>query len=326
MREIVNAFAEQYAFGVFVQHFYAFTLVLVRMAGLMTIGPVFGQRLVPINVRVLLVFTMAVLITPTLTDQTDRGFQRLDTNQDGRLVRDEVPDQLEARFDRLLERAGKRPHDFLVKEEFQYASHHLAIPPTFLDYAWAGVGEFAMGLVLGLGVLIILSGLQLAGELIDQQTGLSMGEISNPSLEINGSITGQFLFLFGTVLLLITEPLNGHLMLVGSLVETFQTLPVGEAAISESTIDLLKTLVQQSLILGIRVAAPLLAVMSLVALTMGFLGHTVPQLNVLVIGFPIRASVSMIVMGFVIAGAADQIVVILPETIDAIRSNLSGLE
>lgn len=326
MPEFAEQFVRQLALGSLMQQFYAFTLVLVRMAGLMTIGPLFGQRLVPVNVRVLLVFAMAVLITPTLTYQTKRGFVRLDANNDGRLTRDETPGQLQPRFDRLLERAGKRPGEALTRAEFEFATTQLAIPPTFVDYAWVGAGEFALGLVLGLGVLIILSGLQLAGELIDQQTGLSLGEIANPGLEIRGSITGQFLFLFGTVLLLITEPLNGHLMLVGSLVETFQTLPVGEAAITESTVELLSTLVQQSLVLGVRVAAPLLAVMSLVALTMGFLGHTVPQLNVLVIGFPVRASVSLIVMGFVIAVAADQIVVALPETIDAIRSNLSGLE
>jgi len=314
------------AFVFAMKHFYAFTLVLVRMAGLMTIGPVFGQRLVPANVRVLLVFSMAVLITPTLDRQTSRGFDRLDTNQDGRLTENEVPEQLEPRFQRLRERAGKRPGEALVEPDVRFSALKLAVPLTLADYAWIAITEFAMGLVLGLGVLITLSGLQLAGELIDQQTGLALGEVSNPGLEINSSITGQFLYLFGVTLLLIAEPFNGHLLLVGSLVETFQTLPVGEAAITSSTIDLLTTLVHQSLVLGVQVAAPLLAVMSLVALTMGFLGHTVPQLNVLVIGFPVRASISLIVLAVTLPLTAGLIVEALPETIDTIRQNLTGLE
>ena len=139
-------------------------------------------------------------------------------------------------------------------------------------------------------------------------------------------MTGQFLFMFGTVLLLVMEPINGHLLLVGSLVETFQTLPVGEATISVSTVDLLSTLVHQSLVLGIRVAAPMLGVMSLVALTMGFLGHSVPQLNVLVIGFPVRASISLIVLALMLTATADIVVATVPETIDALRRNLTGLE
>jgi flagellar biosynthetic protein FliR len=314
------------AFVLAMKNFYAFTLVLVRMAGLMTIGPLFGQRLVPANVRVLLVFAMAVVITPTLALQTERGFQRLDANRDGRLTRNEIPEQLQLRFDRLLQRAGKAANDSLTEPEYRHSPMELEVPPSLADYAWIAVGEFALGLVLGLGVLIVLSGLQLAGEMVDQQTGLALGEISNPALGTNSSITGQFLFLFGTTLLLVMEPVNGHLLLVGSLVETFQTLPVGEAALTTSTVDLLSTLVHQSLVLGIRVAAPLLAVMSLVALTLGFLSHTVPQLNILVIGFPVRASVSLIILALMLSATAGAVVDVVPETIDAMRRNLTGLE
>jgi len=314
------------AFVLAMKNFYAFTLVLVRMAGLMTVGPLFGQRLVPANVRVLLVFAMAVLITPTLADQTERGFRRLDANRDGRLTRNEIPQQLQSRFDRLLQRAGKAKNDSLTEAEYRHSEINLEIPPSLADYAWIAVGEFALGLVLGLGVMIILSGLQLSGEMIDQQTGLALGEISNPTLETNSSITGQFLLLFGTTLLLVMEPINGHLLLVGSLVETFQTLPVGEAAITTSTVDLLSALVHQSLVLGIQVAAPLLAVMSLAALTMGFLSHTVPQLNVLVIGFPVRASISLIVIALMLSLTAGAVVDAVPATIDAVRRNLSGLQ
>lgn len=318
-------FVTQLARGVAMQHFYVFTLVLVRISGLMVVGPVFGQRIVPGNVRVLLIFAMAVVVTPTLKSQTTAGFKRLDVNGDGELVREEVPDQLRKRIDRQLRRAGKDPGEALTQAEYEWHTYHLRVPRTPADYAWTASSEFALGLALGLGVMIVLSGLQLAGELIDQQTGFSLGEISNPGLEINGSITGQFLFLFGVTLLLTAEPFNGHLLLVGSLVETFQTLPVGEATLTNSTYDLLITLVHQSLVLGIQVAAPLLAVMSLVALTMGFLGHTVPQLNILVIGFPIRTSISLLVIAMTLTGAADLIVEAVPETIDAVRRSISGL-
>lgn len=322
----MEEFLNRLLFGIAVQQFYAFTLVLVRMSGLMLVGPVFGQRIVPANVRVLLVFAMAIVITPTLREQTTAGFKRLDENGDGLLVRAEVPEQLRERFDRQLRRAGKRPGDALTAAEYEYHSLNLRVPRTTADFAWVAAGEFALGLALGLGVMIILSGLQLAGELIDQQTGFSLGEISNPGLEINGSITGQFLFLFGVTLMLTAKPINGHLLLVGSLVETFQTLPVGEATLSDSTYDLLIALVHQSLVLGIQVAAPLLAVMSLVALTMGFLGHTVPQLNILVIGFPIRTSISLLVIALTLTGAADLIVDVVPETIDTVRRSITGLE
>ena len=322
----MEQFVERLILGLAMKNFYAFTLVLVRMAGLMTIGPVFGQRIVPANVRILLVLAMALLITPTLYDQSLSGFSRLDSDGDGKLTRSEMPEQLHPRFDKLLKRAGKDPGESLTQNDYRYSVLLLVIPSTVFDLAWAAAGEFALGLVLGLGVLIVLSGLQLAGELIDQQTGLSMGQLSNPGMEISGSVTGQFLFLFGVTVLLVMEPINGHLLMVSSLVETFQTLPVGEAYITSSTVELLQTVMHRSLVLGIQVAAPMLAAMSLVALTMGFLGRTVPQLNILVIGFPVRASVSLLILALTISGAAAAIVDAVPETIDTIRRNLSSLE
>lgn len=304
------------------REFYAFTLVLVRMAGLMTIGPIFGQRVVPGNIRILLVFSMTLLITPTLHQQSRRGFERLDEDSNGRLSRAEIPDNLIPRFETALQKAQKHEDDSLTFVEFQ---SRRPMPSSVLDYAWIGVSEFAMGLVLGLGVLIVLSGMQLGGEMIDQQTGLSLGEISNPGMETSGSLTGQFLFMFGITLLLMLEPVGGHLMMVSALVETFQTLPVGEAYITVSTIDLLRDLVHQSLVLGVQVAAPILATMSLVALTMGFLGHSVPQINILVIGFAIRAVASMVVLILTISGAAKVLVDLVPVTIDQLRFSLTSL-
>ncbi len=303
------------------RHFYAFTLVLVRMSGLMIIGPMFGQPLVPPNIRILLVLVMALLITPTLSTQSDVGFQRLDVNQDGRLTRDEVPQALEARFDNLLKRTGKQNDAALQADEFAVP---LEIPSTILDYAWVAIGEFALGFLLGLGVLTILSGLQLAGEMIDQQTGLALSEVFSPGFEMSASVSSRMLFLLGVTVFLVLEPVGGHLLMISALVETFQTLPVGEAFVATSAVDFALSLVHQSLVVAVGIVAPMLATMSLVALTMGYLGRSVPQVNVLVIGFAIRAMVNLLILSLMVSGAAKAVVDVLPATIDRMRFLLSG--
>ncbi|MBW3542680.1 MAG: flagellar biosynthetic protein FliR [Planctomycetes bacterium] len=299
--------------------FYAFTLVLVRMSGLMLIGPLFGQPVIPPRARVLLAVLLALLVTPTLPRQAERGFERLDTNADGFITRNEIPPPLEERWGRLIERTGR---EALSLEEW---AGSVSVPRTPIAYAAAAAGELALGLVLGLGVFTVLSGFQLAGELIDQQTGIALGEIVNPALDTSASLSGQLLYLLAVVAFLTMRPLGGHLVLVSALVETFQTLPVGEAWVSLPAIELLRDLVHQSLVLAVQVAAPVLAAMSLVALTMGFLGHTVPQINVLVIGFPVRAMVNLLVLGLTLSGAARTAVDLVPLAIDRLRSALSGL-
>lgn len=300
------------------QHFYAFTLVLVRMAGLMTVGPVFGMPVVPRNVRVLIAVTLALLVTPTLSRQQQAGFDRLDTNRDGRLSLAEMPETVLARLDIPTDAADVE----ITLAEYRAAPH---IPHTLFDYIWVTAGEFVLGLVLGLGVLTILSGLQLAGEIMDQQSGVALGELASPGLEISGSTSGRFLYMFGMTVLLLVEPLSGHLQIVGALLESFQTLPVGEAFVSIPAVDLLRDVVHQSLVLGIQAAAPIIAVMSLIGLTMGYLGHSVPQIHVLILGFPVRALISVLVLAISLSGIGRQAADVVPAVIDQFRQVLTGL-
>ena len=69
----------------------------------------------------------------------------------------------------------------------------------------------------------------------------------------------------------------------------------------------------------------LLATMTLVALTMGFLGHTVPQVNVLIVGFPIRAMISLLVIAVTLSGVGRVVVDLVPSVIDDIRKILTAV-
>jgi len=299
--------------------FYAFTLVLVRMSGLMIIGPALGTSAVPINIRIFLVLVLSMLITPTLNNHSQTMFQRLDQNGDHLLSRDEIPDSIRDRFDRRAAELQRSNTATLSEAEFKT---ELKLPATLVNYLLVIIGELSLGFVLGLGVRTVLSGLQLAGQMIDQQAGLALAEVFNPGFNTNTSISGTFLFMFGVTVFLLMEPVGGHLMMVSAIIETFQTIPIGEAFISVTVVELLRDLVHQSLVLAIQVAAPLLAGMSLVALAMGFLGHTVPQINVLIIGFPIRAVTNLLILSLTLSGAARVVVDVIPKVIDHLRSVL----
>ncbi|MEM1060896.1 MAG: flagellar biosynthetic protein FliR [Planctomycetota bacterium] len=195
----------------------------------------------------------------------------------------------------------------------------LTVPDDFVSLAVSVAGELILGLAAGLGMTVILSGLQLAGELIDQQSGVSLGAVVNPGFEeLSGSISGRFLFLWGSVLFVMLGPFGGHLRVVGGLLETFRTLPPGSATLDPAAVDLLRDLVQVSCVLALRVAGPVLAAMALVALVTGFLGHSVPQVNVLTLGFPIRAMVATFVLALSLTGGAEAVTDTLADSLDRI--------
>ena len=306
--------------------FYTFTLVLVRVSGLMIIGPLFGQALVPRTFRILLIVAVSLVVTPSIGPLRHKGFDRLDVSGNGRLEREELPDGLTPRFDFLAAQQGLGPQqgeDSPSLDRAAWTAPAHRIPASVYGYVRIAASELLLGLVLGLGILILMSGLQAAGELMDQQTGISLGELASPGLEISGSITGTFLFLAGTAILVLLQPFGGHLLILRALLETWQTLPPGEAVLGTSAISLLSQLVQASLVLGIQVAAPLLATMALVALAMGFLGHTVQQFDLFSIGFPVRSLVSMLVMSLVISGAGGLLTEALPRTIDSLADAIA---
>ncbi len=300
--------------------FVAFTLIVTRMSGMTIIGPIFGHPNIPMQIRAFLVLAMSLVITPALLGSNQqRTFGLLDRNHDQVLAFDEIPRSFEAQFEKLTGQAGKEISDGLTADEFRLS---LPLPGSVLEYAWLALVEFAVGLALGLGVMTIVSGLDMAGNLIDAQIGTSMGSVFNPEFDTDASLSGEMLHQLGLVIFLIV---GGHHLILSALIDTFQTLPVGYAWVSPSAIDMLNGLVRQSLVLAVQVAAPIMAMMAVVGLSMGFLGHTIPQLNVLVVGFPVRTLVGLVIIGLALPGIADALARVLPAGIQQLRDVLMGV-
>jgi flagellar biosynthetic protein FliR len=300
--------------------FVAFTFVAARLAGLAFVGPVFGHPRIPVRLRVLFVVALSFVVTPALLSIDHRqAFERLDRDHDGELGVDEVSPVLRPRFLTLLAEAGKGEHDRLSADEFQWA---VPVPGQLPEYALAALAELAVGLALGLGVMTIFSALQMAGWLIDQQLGLSLGKIFNPDPGINANLSGEMLHQFGLAAFLIA---GGHVQLVSALLDTFAALPAGYAWIGPPVYELLTNLVHQSLALAIQVAAPVLATMMLVGLGLGFLGRTLPQLSAVVLGAPVRILVGVALLGLALAGIGDLIGEALPAAVLQLHEALTGL-
>jgi len=167
-------------------------------------------------------------------------------------------------------------------------------PATLIQYLLLVGSELLVGVALGMGIVILLSGIEVAGQLIGYTGGLLAAEIFDPSQESNVSIFSRLLFL---LVLAIFVAIGGHRMVMAGLLDTFQTIPPGSTAAPDSLSETLIDLVTQSFALGIRAAAPIVTAMLLANLVLGLIGRTLPQLNILVVGFGINA---MLMLGAMI--------------------------
>jgi flagellar biosynthetic protein FliR len=199
----------------------------------------------------------------------------------------------------------------------------LPYPGSLLVYVVILAGELMIGLVLGLGITILLSGIQMAGDLMSRVGGLTLSDIFDPTTATNVPLFSQLLGLLSTALFMI---IGGHRMLMGGLLDTFRTIPPGGCVAmflgtgnGPSSPGLLAALIESCLVLitqsfhvAIRAAAPVVTAVLLATLVLGLVSRTLPQLNVMVIGFGMNAMITFGVF-FLSLGAAmlvfqDQIV------------------
>ena len=186
-------------------------------------------------------------------------------------------------------------------------------------YLWAIAGQIAgellIGLVIGYGASLPLIGFQIGGRVIDQQLGIGLAGVFNPDLDDQSGITGEFLFLTALAIFVI---LGGHRMMVMVLVGSFDHVPLGVFSMTDGLLVLLVGLLQAMFDVALRVAGPLLCIIFLETVALGFIARTVPQMNILSVGFPLR-----ILAGFALLVGA--IAVQGEVLIDAIRFNLNSL-
>lgn len=311
------------------QYFYIYVLVVIRLGGLMSVAPVFGQSVVPIPIRVMMVLGLGFVLTPMLEQTTGTSIARYDSNRDGFLTADEMPAHLSGRVEHLAELSAASRSDgraaFAVdRVPLSAFASRFQSPETLGALTGSIIAEFSLGFLLGLGVTFLLSGLQLAGQMIDQQLGLEFGAVVNPDLQAGASVSTGLLHLMGTVIILTMQPVNGHVILLRATLETFDALPVGEAVLFSQTHVLFTELVHKSLLLGVQVAAPVLAAMSIVTVALGFLGHSVPQINQMVVGFPIRSLAGLLIMSVSLSGMGGILVDAVPEAIHDIQAAITS--
>lgn len=165
-------------------------------------------------------------------------------------------------------------------------------PTNILDAAVAIGGELAIGAVLGLGVMILFAGLQVAGQLIGQLSGMSLGEVFDPTFDDSSQVITQLMYYVTMAAFVI---LGGHRRLIAALVDTFAALPAG-AGMPPTASETLTTLLANSFGLGVRIAGPVTVALMLSIVILAIIGRTVPQLNVLLLGFSLNSLIALAVL------------------------------
>lgn len=169
-----------------------------------------------------------------------------------------------------------------------------AMPVVLLDSAVALlvlVQQVLIGVTLGFAARIVFAGIEFAGELIGLQMGLGFASFFDPATGGQSNSVSRF---YGTAISLLFIVINGHLLLIAALVQSFQAFPVSDAPFAFLRAVQPQVWGTEIFTLGLWIALPLMAMLLFVNLVQGVIARVSPQMNIFAIGFPITISVGLV--------------------------------
>src|SRR5690349_22494999 len=167
------------------------------------------------------------------------------------------------------------------------------LPDTTLQLAAGIGGELIFGLIMGLGLSLAFIAVSWAGEMMGQQMGLNIAETFDPQFGRGGSLVGDLYFMLTLVVFLL---IRGHHAMIQGLADSFESLPLLSAGMNRDLFDVFIGLVTSSTVLAVKLAAPMLVTMLVVDLALGFIGKSVPQINVMNAGLTLRSGLGIAVL------------------------------
>lgn len=164
------------------------------------------------------------------------------------------------------------------------------VPGTLAEVAWLLLQEVLLGMVLGFAAGVFFSAFSVAGQILDLQIGFGIVNVFDPQSGVQVPLLGNLLYLMALVILLSAD---GHHLLLHALWRSFEAVPPGG---NWSGPGLLEEIVRATAVMfvaGIEIAAPVLGALFLADLALAIMARTMPQLNVFVVGLPLKAALGL---------------------------------
>ncbi|MFM9967574.1 MAG: flagellar biosynthetic protein FliR [Burkholderiales bacterium] len=165
---------------------------------------------------------------------------------------------------------------------------------AFGPAAWLLVAEqILVGVAIGFSLRVVFAAVEMAGDMIGLQMGLSFATFVDPQNSNQSPLIGSFLAMVATLLFL---AIDGHLLLIAALSGSFEVVPVGAGSLSQFSWQHLALLGTQLFSLGLQIAMPVLATMLVVNLALGVMARAAPQLNLFSVGFPLTLATGTVLL------------------------------
>jgi flagellar biosynthetic protein FliR len=188
---------------------------------------------------------------------------------------------------------------------FMTMSPAIVVEDTVVGFALQVMAEAVYGMTLGYTTYLIFVTVQMAGQLVDIQIGFSIGSVYDPVTENKVSIFGKFYYWLSLALFL---ALDVHHFMILAIVKTYDIIPLGSGQLQGFFTLGFMSIFTGSLEAAFQIALPMMMILLLTDIIMGMLARTVPQINVFILGLPLKVLIGITVLIILLPAVAESIV------------------
>ena len=189
-----------------------------------------------------------------------------------------------------------------------------------LELTFALVREGLIGLLIGIVLQLLITGLQTVGEIAGTAGGLQLGDAYDSTARASVPVLSRMISMLSIALLLAS---GGHRELLDALMGSFTALPPGRMQLDAGMMGIVTNELSGGLTAGVRAAAPLLAALLLANMITGLVSRTLPQLNLLAIGLNVNALTLLLIAMLSVAAIGGVFETEAEETFHRLRNWLS---
>lgn len=172
-------------------------------------------------------------------------------------------------------------------------------PNSGLELGFMFLRDALIGLVLGYGVNIVFLGIQSAGDFIDLFAGLQMSSTYDPITGTNGTFYSNVYNWIATIIFL---NMNGHHYLITGIVNSFLFIPVGEVSLIQIDLNTIALMITKTFYISVQLGFPIAVILFMIDVILGAISRVVPQINVFVLGMPVKLVVSSLLFMLALTG------------------------
>lgn len=228
---------------------------LMRVAMLFSVAPVFGGRLVPRRVRLVLAVMVTWVLVPVIPPAP-------------------------------------------------------AVDPLSAVGVLITVQQLLIGLVMGLMLQLVFTALMIGGQVVAMGMGLGFAAMADPQNGVQVPVVGQYYTTLATLLFLV---MDGHLLLIGVLADSFHSMPVAVDGLSRQTLLEVALWGARMFAGGMLIAIPAVTALLLTNMAFGVITRSAPQINIFGVGFPMTLTLGFVIIYFTVPALLPQFSALLEE-------------